>query len=151
MRSVALVLLILLFLVGACANTIGSETKSAPLEPTSQDQDTLAQEPANFYYDFNDIPIPKEMKLVPDSSLMFETVDIKAGVIFFEGRVDPVPLFDFFIDSMPKESWRLRSYFKYGRYIIVFEKPDKDCIISINRKTLTTQLEVWVTPRSVKQ
>lgn len=150
MRVVALVFLVLLFLVSACVQTIGSGAKSTPPEPTDRDQDALAQEPANFYYDFNDIPIPKEMRLVPNSSFMFETVDIKAGVIFFEGRVEPVPLFDFFINSMPKENWQLRSYFKYGRYIIVFEKPDKDCIISINRKTLTTQLEVWVTPRSMK-
>jgi hypothetical protein len=99
------------------------------------------------YYDFPDILIPRQMKLDRDSSLLFETSDFKAGRIRFKGWVDPVSLFDFFVRNMQEDNWRLRSYFKYGAYLLVFEKPDRDCIISIHKGTINSRVEVWVTPR----
>jgi len=139
-----------MFFAASCAQTFKSTPESKPPESGAQAQGLPSQEAPDSYYDFDDILVPKEMKLVPKSSLLFETPGLKAGVIFFEGRVDPVSLFDFFMANMPKDNWQLRSYFKYGRYIIVFEKPDKDCIVSINEKTLTTELEMWITPRTKK-
>ncbi|WP_457571576.1 hypothetical protein [Desulfovulcanus sp.] len=106
-----------------------------------------AQENTNSYYDFDDIPVPKEMKLDPKNSILFETPDMKAGAVVFKGRVDAVSLFDFFLTNMPKENWIMRSYFKYGRYIMVFEKPNKDCIIRIVDHPIITELQIWVTPR----
>jgi hypothetical protein len=105
------------------------------------------QEESNAYYDFDDILIPKEMKLQPDESIMFETPNLKAGALRFEGNVEAVSLFNFFIRHMPDDNWRLRSYFKYERYLLVFEKPEKDCIIRIHNKRFNTVLYVWVTPR----
>jgi hypothetical protein len=137
--------LLFVFFLSACA-TFKSEPRPPESSSESQTQAGPAEKP-NTYYDFEDILVPKEMKLVPKSSLLFETPKLKAGVIFFEGRVNPVSLFEFFVTSMPNDGWELRSYFKYGRYIMVFEKPDRDCIININEKALTTELEMWVTPR----
>ena len=101
-----------------------------------------------IYYDFKDIKVPKEMELLPKESLIFETPSFKAGVIMFEGRVEPVSLFNFFINNMPQDGWKLRSYYKYGRYIMVYEKQNRDCIISLHERTLNTQLQIWVTPRA---
>lgn len=106
------------------------------------------KEATTIYYDFDDILVPKDMKLIADDSLLFETPSVKAGVLLFEGRVEPMSLFNFFINNMPKDNWELRSYFKYGRYIMVYEKPDRDCVISLNERSLTTQLQIWVTPRT---
>ena len=105
------------------------------------------KEPSNFYYDFDDVPVPKEMELDSKESLMFETPHVKAGLLCFSGRVEPVSLFNFFRANMPKDGWQMRSYFKYGWYIIVFEKPEKDCILGITEGHLKTNLEIWVTPR----
>jgi len=150
MRALILILFSFLFLLTSCAPTVNSSRKSIPSGSDLQAQDIPVRGAPDSYYDFEDILVPKEMKLVTSSSLLFETPQLKAGVIFFEGRVDPVSLFDFFVNNMPKDNWQLRSYFKYGRYMLVFEKPDKDCIISINEKALTTELEMWVTPRLVQ-
>ncbi|RLF59156.1 MAG: hypothetical protein DRN37_04130 [Thermoplasmata archaeon] len=150
MRTLALMVVpVCLFFLTSCSTLKSRSQSTGASESHSQAQAAPSEKP-NSYYDFDDILIPKEMKLVPKSSLLFETPKLKAGVLFFEGRVNPVSLFEFFTSSMPNDGWELRSYFKYGRYILVFEKPDKDCIITINEKTLSTELELWVTPRLVK-
>ena len=125
MRVLSVISLFLMLFAASCAQTFKSTPESQPPKSGTKDQ-------------------------VPKLSLLFETPELKAGVIFFEGRVDPVSLFNFFMTNMPKDNWQLRSYFKYGRYIMVFEKADKDCIVSINEKTLTTELEMWITPRTKK-
>ena len=61
--------------------------------------------------------------------------------------MEPISLFNFFQTNMPKDGWQLRSYIKYGRYLMVWEKTDRDCVISIDETSLNTTLEVWVTPR----
>jgi hypothetical protein len=139
-----------MFFAASCAQTFTSTPESKSPASDIKAQGLPSQGTPDSYYDFDDILIPKEMKLVPNLSLLFETPEIKAGVIYFEGRVDPVSLFNFFMTNLPKDNWQLRSYFKYGRYIMVFEKPDKDCIVTINEKTLTTELEMWITPRTNK-
>lgn len=149
MRRTGLLLALVLFLTASCSPKYGPGTeKPGPPEPVSAPAKADVEEAnPDQYHDFKDILIPREMKLDADSSLLFETAHLKAGRICFKGWVDPVSLFDFFIENMPKDQWTLRSYFKYGVYLLVFEKPDRDCIISIHKDTWSTWLEVWVTPR----
>jgi hypothetical protein len=146
------VILSCLFMLSACSVF----NKKAPQDVSSVQTDSRAasrtakteKEANTVYYDFDDILVPKDMRLRPNDSLLFETPTVKAGVIMFEGRVEPVSLFNFFLNNMPKDNWELRSYFKYGRYIMVYEKPDRDCIISLRERSLSTQLQIWVTPRT---
>jgi len=143
---------LMLFLAVSCSPKYGGTPGAPPTpEPASPPSEGQAEptRPSN-YYDFSDILIPREMKLDPDASLLFETTNLKAGRICFKGWVDPVSLFDFFMENMPRDNWKLRSYFKYGVYLLVYEKPDRDCIISINKGSLSTRLEIWVTPRLVQ-
>lgn len=136
---------------GACTPRYGTGDRESLAEKGDVSSDVSSEKQgAGTFYDFIDIPVPHEMKLDPDSSLLFETADLKAGRICFKGWVDPVSVFDFFLKYMPKENWKLRSYYKYGVYLMVFEKPDRDCIINIHKKTLNTWLEIWVTPRLVE-
>lgn len=139
--------LLCLFIMACSPRYGGSPEFSDPDGVTPTADTNTVETRSSSYYDFSDILIPKEMKLDPDSSLLFETTNLKAGRIRFKGWVDPVSLFDFFIKNMPQDNWKLRSYFKYGVYLLVYEKPDRDCIISIHKGTLNSWLEVWVTPR----
>ncbi len=138
-----LLVLLLSFALVGCASS-PKEGSTSPDKVTSPPPEKEAQ---NRYFDFDDIPVPKDMEIKPDNSILFESPDMKAGVVIFKGRVDAVSLFDFFMNNMPKENWHMRSYFKYGRYIMVFEKPKKDCIIRIKDHSFNTELQVWVTPR----
>jgi len=137
----------------ACSPRYGGRPDPEPVSETSSSSTEAGADEKRLssYYDFEDILIPKEMKLDPDESLLFETSKLKAGRICFKGWVDPVSLFDFFMDNMPRDHWKLRSYFKYGIYLLVFEKPDRDCIISIQKGSLSTWLEIWITPRLVQE
>ncbi|MFP4036288.1 MAG: hypothetical protein ACLFUE_02075 [Desulfobacteraceae bacterium] len=137
-------LFVVLLCVAACGGRFGGKTPSEPVSISDEFEEDLPRDSA--YYDFEDIPVHRKMKLEPEPSLLFETRNLKAGRICFKGRLDPVELFEFFVVNMPSENWQLRSYFKYGVYLLVFEKPDRDCIISINKSTFNTQLEIWVTP-----
>ncbi|WP_461833745.1 hypothetical protein [Desulfothermus sp.] len=99
-------------------------------------------------YDFPDIPIPKELKLDPKKSLVFESATIKVGILVYKGRVDPLSLFEYFESNLPQNGWHLRSYFKYGKYIILFSKESKDLVIRIQDKGFTTETFIWVVPRT---
>ncbi len=133
----------------AGCTTFGGNGQSPQKGSTVPNQQITEQEKkaASFYYDFDDVQVPKDMKLQAEESLMFETPHVKAGLLSFSGSVEPVSLFNFFRVNMPKDGWQMRSYFKYGRYIIVFEKPEKDCILSIVEGHIKTNLEIWITPR----
>jgi hypothetical protein len=149
-KKTILSLLALLVLTSCASLPFGSPEPSGPQE-SAEMQAAGAQQPeqqqTSQYYDFKDILIPQEMSLKPDQSIIFHTPGVKAGVLFFEGRVEPVSLFNFFANNMPKDNWTLRSFFKYGRYMMVFEKPDRDCVLAIKDKRFNTLLQVWVTPR----
>ncbi len=99
-------------------------------------------------YDFPDIPIPKELKLDVSRSIVFESPRVKLGVLVYKGRVDALSLFEYFVKKLPEYNWKLRSYFKYGRYIVLFSKQDKDLVIRIKDKGFTTEATLWVVPRT---
>lgn len=99
-------------------------------------------------YDFPDVPIPAELKLDVKDSLVFESKTLKAGVLVYKGRVDALSLFEFFTTQLPNNGWQLRSYFKYGKFIVLFSKPDKDLVIRIVDKGFITELFIWIVPRS---
>ncbi len=117
-------------------------------QPSMPEQTYSNQEQKSTSYDFPDVPIPAELRLDVKDSLVFEAKTLKAGVLVYKGRVDPLSLFEFYITQLPNNGWHLRSYFKYGKYIVLFSKPDKDLVIRILEKGFTTELFIWVVPRA---
>jgi len=143
-------LMILMFLVAlctACSGMGGTDTAATQNPATPPQSQPVNTEDVDSYYDFDDVLVPKEMEIDNKQSLVFESPNLKAGMMFFEGRVEAVSLFDFFVNSMPKDGWHATSSFKYGRYIIGFEKPNRDCIISISDGSFKTGLQIWVNER----
>ena len=136
----------ILIFTSACA-----ENKPKPPEtmaPTAQEQGT---KDFTTYYDFEDIPVPKEMKLITEKSFLVEYVNLKGGIMHFEGRVKPLSLFNFFYVGLQKEGWNLVGYFKYGPYILLMEKPDRECVVRIADSGWNTNLEIWITPKGTQQ
>lgn len=134
----------LVLAVSGCGNSVlkdrgGTQDKSAPAAPQT--------EAVGAYQEFDDVLIPNEMELVDKSSFVFETPQFKTGIVTYKGRVNAVSLANFFEKELPKDNWRLRSKMKYNRTILVFEKPDRDCIINIIDQTFDTVLEIMVAPR----
>ncbi len=100
--------------------------------------------PRPQYLDFPDIPIPSELDVRPDESNVFQTGQIKMGFITLRGRVEPSSIINFFTLALPREGWRPRGQFRYSRSMLVFDKPDKTCVIIIKESTIYTYVEINV-------
>jgi len=138
-------LLVLILFTAGCVNFRGQSEGETAYQPA--DSSFPREEVTHKYYDFEDIPIPGEMKINAKDSILFESLNIKSGMLSFSGRVDGDSLFNYFQASMVNEGWSLISYIKYGTYILTFEKPDKLCIIRIIEKSFSTELEIWISPK----
>jgi len=124
--------------------TPGQTTPGSTTQPTGGS--TSGYPIAPLFYDFEDIPIPQEMDMINDESRVFMVGQFKSGVLVFKGRVEPNSLVDFFQAAMVREKWQLKSGFRYNRSVLVFEKPQKTCVIIIYSRLFYTYLEVYVAP-----
>lgn len=143
---VATLAMVSLLALGGCESALQNHggQSSVPEAPTvsSSKSNSLGN-----YQEFDDVLIPNEMELDQKSSFVFETPQFKTGIVTYKGRVDAVSLANFFEKELSKDNWRLRSKIKYSRTLMVFEKPDRDCVINIIDETFNTVVEIMVAPR----
>ncbi len=103
--------------------------------------------PKPQFLDFSDIPIPPELGSPRrDNSYVFQSGQIKMGFLTLRGRVDPNSVMNFFVTALPREGWRLRGQFRYNRALLIFDKPDKTCVILMKESTYYTYVEIYVAP-----
>ncbi|MFH1913149.1 MAG: hypothetical protein ABIK45_02600 [Pseudomonadota bacterium] len=130
MRSVfkLLVVLALVFGLSACATTGSGGSDSSTATPTA----TQYQEP-DYYYDFDDILIPKEIKYVENESYKLDNAKFRAAIMKFKGRVQVLELVQYFINNMSKDNWTLVSNNKAGKLSVLnFEKFNKSAVIQVD-------------------
>ena len=99
-----------------------------------------------IYYDFGDVRLPEELKVVKDDSFVYKTPGFSAGVLVLEGRVEIYSLISFFENSMSNDQWTFVSSFKSTRTIMIFRKVDRHCVINITDRQFSTLVEIWVAP-----
>ncbi len=105
--------------------------------------------PVPLYYDFGDVLVPSELKVDKDASFVFRTPGFSAGVLALKGRVEVNSLIDFFYNNMAKDNWKMVSYFKSRRTIMLFNKENRWCVINITEGDFNTFTEIWVSPTTV--
>jgi len=115
---------------------------------TGQEEQPLPKNeaPNVAYYSFPDIPIPKELELVRDKSFVYETSNLRTGVLILSGNVDINSLEQYFRTNMAKNGWRFVNGFKYATVILNYTKDDKAAHIRISRESFSTWVEIWVGP-----
>ncbi len=154
-RRMAIVGAILLLIsLTACSNLGGGSSpppnpiaqQNQPSAPASPASPAPSSGPRPQFYDFADIPVPTEMDLVSKESYVFQSGTLKAGMLTFKGRVDVTSLINFFQMAMPHESWKPKGGFRYKRSVLIFEKPDKMCVINLYEKTFYSYAEIYVAP-----
>jgi hypothetical protein len=137
-----LVILFSIAIIG-CATSSLSEQTTAPEQSQSVRQ---TAEPATaLYYDFKDVPVPKEMEIERDKSFVFQTTEFASGFLTFSGRVESDSLISFFRIKLPEDGWRFLSSITSPKTIMFFQKENRFCVITIISKTFTTEAEILVT------
>lgn len=133
MKGVAITLCCILFLLTGlgCATIKGEGSKGAARVT---------------YTEFEDIQIPKDLKLNRGKSFVYESGRYRMGYLYYTGRVDADSLTEYFKNSMAALGWVLLNNFKYRQYLLNFVKGDRSCIILIEDKRFTTKVHLWVGP-----
>jgi len=145
-RSVGVIVVVVLlaFFVSGClggvfSNKPESEHKSG-IQPKSRETTAV-------YYDFKDILIPKELKIVENRTVVISTPGFTSGIITLKGRVERQSLFNFFHNNMQKDNWNIISQIKSpGIIIMVFQKSSKTSVITIRDEQIYTWVEVSLAP-----
>jgi len=138
--------LILMFTISlGCAHLKAASKSSEKPASTVKKKDKA---PAPLYYDFGDVLVPAELKVVKKKSFVYHAPDFTAGVLVLTGRVEMNSLIRFFDNNMAKDNWRLVSSFKSPRTIMFFNKPNRGCIINITEKQFKSEVEIWVAPNT---
>lgn len=131
-----------LFITG-CSGLQSKKGASASQEAAQKDEG-----PSPLYYDFGDVLIPSELQVDKKSSFVFKTPGLSAGVLSLKGRVEISSLIAFFENNMTKDNWKQVSSFKSPRSMLLYQKENRWCVISITDTDLvsSTRVEVWVAP-----
>lgn len=106
-----------------------------------------AQEPPPLYYDFEDVLVPGELKLIRSRSFICHSESLTSGTLIFKGRVVGSSVVSFFTNSMVKDNWRHKGTLKYyGKCTLLFEKEDKACLVHVDEGRFKTEVRISVIP-----
>jgi len=139
MKKYAVLVLVVLLLATGCATFKRfSGQEDQPV--------TKGETPNVTYYSFPDIPIPKELELIRDRSFVYETSNLRTGLLVLSGNIDINSLEQYFRTNMAKNGWKFINGFKYATVILNYMKEDKAAHIRISRENFSTWVEIWVGP-----
>jgi len=125
-------------LVSGCAGAM--KGKSEPNKPKNREATAV-------YYDFDDILIPKELKVVDKATVVVSTPGYTSGIITLKGRVEKRSLHNFFTNNMLKDNWSIVSQIKSPvSTIMVFQKSSRWSVITIREQNMYTYVEAGVAP-----
>ncbi len=137
------VLTLFFFIVSGCSALKSSKSSSTQGYAVKKDKES-----SPLYYDFGDVLIPNELKVDKKSSYIVQSPGFLTGILALKGNVERNSLIAFFQNNMAKDNWREISLFKSPRTstIMLFQKENRWCVISINEKEFNTYVEIGVAP-----
>jgi hypothetical protein len=120
--------LIVIGMLAACTTTGTNTTGDAPAGAQAAEY----VEP-DYYLDFDDIMIPKEISYVEDDSYKLDNAKFRAAIMKFKGRVEILELVQYFVNNMAKDNWTLVSNNKASKiHVLNFEKFNKSSVIQVD-------------------
>jgi hypothetical protein len=132
-----------LMLLAAGCSVLPREKEGSPAKDAAK-----KNAKAPIYYEFEDVLIPKELKVNRDESFIYQTAGVSAGLLTLKARVEMGSLITFFEKNMREDNWRLISSFKSGRTMMLFQKENRWCVMNITQSGFdySTRVEIWVAP-----
>jgi hypothetical protein len=121
-----------------------------PIESASSGREgaLLQRRTSPVYHDFEDILVPGELRVDRRMSSVFQTETVSAGVLVFSGKMSMEALTQFFKKNMDKDNWRWVSGFKGTSSLLIFEKGNRWCVITMTGAGYGTQTRIWVAPKT---
>ncbi len=127
----------------------GSGPSYGPVAGPSYSPPPAASSPPGVqFFDFQDIPVPCGLSVQSQNSYVFQSGQMKMGFLTLRGRVDSNSVMNFFVAALPHQGWKLKGQFRYNRALLIFDKPDKICVILMKEEVYYTYVEVYVSPVS---
>ena len=140
--NIGIVVLLAFFISGCFGDTFSSKPEDGTSDVQPKSRKTTA-----VYYDFEDVLIPMELKVVEDKTVVISTPGFTSGIITLKGRIERRSLFNFFTNNMQKDNWNILSQIKSpGTTIMVFQKAARISVITIRSEQYNTYVEVGVAP-----
>ncbi|MBF0378694.1 MAG: hypothetical protein HQK72_14620 [Desulfamplus sp.] len=132
----------ILFLFSGCSNSLfsGSGKKQTVSPKVSQQTNAV-------YYDFEDILVPRDMKIDDGSTVVVSTPGHTSGIITLKGRISKDSLLKFFNNNMQKDNWNIISQIRSPTAIIlIFQKASRWAVITLRDREYYTYAEIGVAP-----
>ncbi|MBF0229259.1 MAG: hypothetical protein HQK63_06655 [Desulfamplus sp.] len=132
----------ILFLFSGCSNSLfsGSGKKQTVSSKVSQQTNAV-------YYDFEDILVPRDMKIDDGSTVVVSTPGHTSGIITLKGRISKDSLLKFFNNNMQKDNWNIISQIRSPTAIIlIFQKASRWAVITLRDREYYTYAEIGVAP-----
>lgn len=139
MKKGFVLFVMMLFIVSGCAYFNKGTAKEEPAPPKFEQLNQA-------YYGFPDVPVPKELRLINEKSFIYETTNLRAGVLVLRGNVDLQSLENYFKINMIKNGWKFVNSFKFKDVALNFTKEDKTCNIKMTKESFDAEVEIWVGP-----
>jgi hypothetical protein len=152
MRTLNKIFLIsFIFVISACGITSKPDAgKTEKPMPSSSGEPTQAAVPVQTLDEFEDIPVPVELKRNSEQSSVYEAPGFAVGVIVYEGYYKAASISKFFRAEMPKFEWQFINAFSEGsRYTLTFLKANRSCTVAIEESSLSTRVVIRVGPTGV--
>ncbi|MBF0303714.1 MAG: hypothetical protein HQK73_11800 [Desulfamplus sp.] len=130
-----------LFLISGCSNSLFSGSAKKSGTPKASQQSNAV------YYDFDDILVPRDMKIDDGSTVVVSTPGHTSGIITLKGRIDKDSLLKFFNSNMQKDNWSIISQIRSPTAtILIFQKASRWAVISLRDREYYTYAEIGVAP-----
>lgn len=121
---------------------------------TAEEQDFVVETPVlGSYLDFEDVQVPRGLKLDRKRSYVYQTESIKTGVLSFNTSRTAVEILADFEENMPRDNWVLVSSFKFHKNILLYHKATKNCLIIVESRPnrAGVKVEIWLSPVRAEQ
>ncbi|MBW2623312.1 MAG: hypothetical protein JRD68_10435 [Deltaproteobacteria bacterium] len=115
---------------------------------TEEPEPVLETPVLGSYLDFEDVQVPRGLKLDRKRSYVYQTESLKTGVLSFDSTRSAVEIVEEFEENMPRDNWILVSNFKFHKNILLYNKAAKNCLIIVEAKPNRgwVRVEIWLSP-----
>lgn len=99
---------------------------------------------------FNDVPVPAGFVSLPTESFIYQTENVRAGLLRYEGASSAEAVMLFYKEQMPVYNWQSINIIEFDKKQLSFEKPGQSCIVIIDGLKGKTIITISIGPKSEK-